>query len=94
MCSSDLDVRISSYKILGRAFPFTLLEPRAKLAHTVTVPVHICTGTIALPFSILMFLFVILMFYLYGIKGKMNQTFFVSPFTGQAATSLWKIIKN
>ena len=34
-----------------------------------TVPVHI-----ALPFNILMFLFVILMFYLYGIKSKMNQT--------------------
>ena len=59
-----------------------------------TVPVHICTGTVALPFSILIFLFVILMFYLYGIKSKMNQTFFVSPFTGQAATSLWEIIKN
>ena len=38
------------------------------------VPVHICTGTVALPFNILMFLFVILMFYLYGIKSKMNQT--------------------
>ena len=39
-----------------------------------TVPVHICTDTVALPFNILMFLFVILMFYLYGIKSKMNQT--------------------
>ena len=28
-----------------------------------TVPVHICTGTVKLPFNILMF-------YLYGIKGK------------------------
>ena len=31
---SSSDVRIPSYKTLGRAFPFTLLEPRAKLAHT------------------------------------------------------------
>ena len=35
-----------------------------------TVPVHICTGTVALPFNILMFPFIILMFYLYGIKSK------------------------
>ena len=33
-----------------------------------TVPVHICTGTVALPFNILMFPFIILMFYLYGIS--------------------------
>ena len=32
---SSSDVRIHSHKTLGRAFPFTLLEPRAKLAHTV-----------------------------------------------------------
>ena len=30
----------------------------------------ICTGTVALPFNILMFPFIILMFYLYGIKSK------------------------
>ena len=35
-----------------------------------TVPVHICTGTVELPFNILMFPFIILMFYLYGIKSK------------------------
>ena len=32
-----------------------------------TVPVHICTDTVALLFNILMF-------YLYGTKSKMNQT--------------------
>ena len=30
----------------------------------------ICTGIVALPFNILMFPFIILMFYLYGIKSK------------------------
>ena len=51
-----------------------------------TMPVHICTGTVALPFNILMFLFVILMFYLYGIKSKMNQTATCLSFHWQAAT--------
>ena len=31
------DIRLPSHGILGRAFPFTLLEPRAKLAHTVPI---------------------------------------------------------
>ena len=29
------DVRLPSHGILGRAFPLTQLEPRAKLAHTI-----------------------------------------------------------
>ena len=47
-----------------------------------TVTMHICTVTIALPFNILMFLFIILMLYSYGIKAPLSH-FFLSPFTGQ-----------
>ena len=47
-----------------------------------TVTVHICTVTVALPFNILMFLFIILMLYSYGIKAPLSH-FFLSPFTGQ-----------
>ena len=38
---SSSDVRIPSHKTLGRAFPFTLLEPRAKLAHTSFIPLSL-----------------------------------------------------
>ena len=46
-----------------------------------TVPVHICTATVELPFNILMFPFIILMFYLYGISHL-----FCLCFHWQAAT--------
>ena len=40
-----------------------------------TVTVHICTVTVALPFNILMFLFIILMLYSYGIKAPLSHFF-------------------
>ena len=41
-----------------------------------TVTVHICMVTVALPFNILMFLFIILMLYSYGIKSTSFTLFF------------------
>ena len=43
-----------------------------------TVTMHICTVTIALPFNILMFLFIILMLYSYGIKAPFSHFFSLS----------------
>ena len=50
-----------------------------------TVTVHICTVTVALPFNILMFLFIILMLYSYGINNHISHLFSLS-FHWQAAT--------
>ena len=40
-----------------------------------TVTMHICTVTVALPFNILMFLFIILILYSYGIKAHLSHFF-------------------
>ena len=67
-----------------KAADFTQFEEKkthsslCKIVHLctiTTVTVHICMVTVALPFNILMFLFIILMLYSYGIKTSISHFF-------------------